>query len=73
MPGAVDPTFFFDFDRGGIYDFLNRDPWRQLPGRLASGMVANLFGRLGYGLYTMALARRRLGAGHTSPLSRSGE
>lgn len=48
-------TFFLDFDREGVYGFVHRERFRR--SRLFP-RAELLLGRLGYGLYTLALARR---------------
>ncbi len=54
-------TFFFDFDRRGVYRFLNHPRYSSLVAASPAAALADrACGRLGLGLYTVALARRRL-------------
>jgi len=53
-------TFFYDFDREGLYGLIH-NPWYEgAMKRLGlSDLASRLWGRLGLGLYAVALARRR--------------
>lgn len=53
-------TFFYDFDRDGVYGLVHDARFERTVGRLGLAEAVNrLLGRLGLGLYTIALARRR--------------
>ncbi len=52
-------TFFLDFDRAGVYGLVYDPRLRRAAGRLGLlPRTEHLLGRLGLGLYTLALARR---------------